>query len=284
MASGTKNKGGRASRGSVAATKPKPWGTIIAVVAVLALAVGVFGYAYIKISDSKKFLVTEENKDPSTQISDVVVKQYAGAQHVTPEQRVAYDQNPPFGGPHDAVWANCTGFVYPAAVRNESMVHSLEHGAIWITYNPDQVKDANLDKLKSKVEGVPYMMLSPYPNLDKPISLQAWGHQLKLENNPDDERIDQFIKSLRQNRYLTAESAGGSCDNPTFDTANPPPYVAEKPGPDAVTMDGKGAIEDSAENGQSPPMNPTTAPVPTSGAPASGAPSAAPTGAPPASQ
>ena len=207
MASGTKSKGNgsvKAARSSVVAKKGTPWGTIAAIVAVVLLAGGVFGYAYVQISNAKKFTVSEENKDPSTNIDGVVRKDYPPGLHVKPEQRVAYDQSPPFGGPHDGVWADCTGVVYPTAVRTENMVHALEHGSVWIAYNPDRVQGGELDKLKAKVDGQPFMMLSPYPGLDKPISLQSWGHQLKLDS-ADDERIDQFTKSLKRNRYQNPE-------------------------------------------------------------------------------
>jgi hypothetical protein len=40
--------------------------------------------------------------------------------------------------------------------------------------------------------------MAPYPGLDKPISLQAWGFQLKVDN-ADDSRIDDFITNLKQN-------------------------------------------------------------------------------------
>ena len=40
--------------------------------------------------------------------------------------------------------------------------------------------------------------MSPFAGLDKPISLQAWGYQLKVDN-ADDGRIDEFISALRQN-------------------------------------------------------------------------------------
>ena len=40
--------------------------------------------------------------------------------------------------------------------------------------------------------------MSPVDDLDKPISLQAWGYQLKVDN-ADDARIDEFIKALRMN-------------------------------------------------------------------------------------
>jgi hypothetical protein len=269
-ASGAKGKSARTARASVVSNRPKPWGTIIAVIAVLGLAAGVFTYAFVQIHNKDKWTISDKNHDPSDNIAGVVKKDYPQGQHVTAQQRVAYDQSPPFGGPHDGIWADCTGVVYTTAVRNENMVHALEHGTVWIAYNPDQIKGPALDKLKSKVEGQTYMMMSPYPNLDKPISLQSWGHQLKLDS-ADDGRIDDFIKSLRANRFTTPEP-GGRCDpaDPTqFDVNKPPPFVGTPPtGANVVGMDGKGAqdAKQAEMNGE----------VPTSGAPASGA---APSGA-----
>jgi hypothetical protein len=293
MASGTKSKGAgapkgkasaakgksvrsaRAARTSVVSTKPKPWGTIIAVIAVLALAGGVFTYAFVQIHEKTKWVVSADNQDPSDQIPGVVKAKYEGSQHVDATQRVAYDKSPPFGGPHDGVWADCTGVVYTTAVRNENMVHALEHGTVWIAYNPDQIKDAALDKLKSKVEGQQYTMLSPYPGLDKPISLQSWGHQLKLDS-ADDTRIDDFINSLRGNQYQTPEP-GGRCDaaDPAqFDVSKPPPFVAEPPGADAVKMDGTGAKKGEDQGVPTAPAVPPASgatPPPSGQAPASGA-------------
>ncbi|MBB5960393.1 hypothetical protein FHS29_007016 [Saccharothrix tamanrassetensis] len=268
MTSGKKTKATRSSvaaaRSSVVAKKPKPWGTIIAVIAVLALAGTVFGYAYAQISEKNqreaalaKWNPSEENKDPSDQIQGVVKKDYKAGKHVQPTQRVAYDQSPPFGGPHDGAWANCTGIVYPKAVRTENMVHALEHGAVWIAYNPDRISGEPLDKLKKKADGQQYTMLSPYPGLDKPIALQAWGHQLKVES-ADDERIDQFIQSLRRNQYTYPE-IGAACDSNTFDIDNPPPFVVEAPGADAVPMDG--GTEDQAETGNQPGVPSDAAPT-----------------------
>jgi hypothetical protein len=272
MTSGKKTKAARSSvaaaRSSVVAKKPKPWGTIIAVVAVLALAGTVFGYAYAQISERNakeaalaQWTPSEENKDPSDKITGVVKQEYKQGKHVDATQRVAYDQSPPFGGPHDNVWADCTGTVYDKAVRNENMVHPLEHGAVWITYNPDQVSGEALDKLKARADGQPFTMLSPYPGLDKPVSLQSWGHQLKVDS-ADDERIDQFIQSLRRNQYTYPE-VGASCESPTFDVANPPAFVAEKPGADAVPMDG-GTDATAEENGTAPAASdaPTAASTP----------------------
>jgi hypothetical protein len=222
-----------------------PWLTIAAVVAVLALASTVFGYAYVRYADKTardaalaEWTPSESNRDPSLKIQGVATRDVGkGGNHVKPTQRVNYDSSPAFGGAHDGVWAACTGVVYDSPVRTENLVHSLEHGAVWISYNPDKLDDAGRQALRQKVDGQQYMALSPYPNLDTPISLQSWGHQLKLDN-PNDPRIDQFIRSLRQNQYTHPE-VGASCEamGPgQFDPSSPPPFDPTPPGPDAVPM------------------------------------------------
>ncbi|WP_116047843.1 DUF3105 domain-containing protein [Amycolatopsis palatopharyngis] len=278
MASGNKKKGTpkkavQAARGSVVTKKQTPWGTIIAVIAVLALAGGVFGYYYIASADKRAqsareeaaeaFVPSAENPDPSTKLAGIKIEQYEGSSHVLPTERVDYNQSPPFGGPHDGFWAACTGIVYPNGVRTENMVHSLEHGAVWIAYNPEQVTGEALEKLKLRVEGKPYTMMSPYPGLDSPISLQSWGHQLKVDS-VDDERIDQFIAALRLNQNTYPE-VGATCDavGPgQFDPDNPPPFNPAPPGPDAKPMDYKGTggatPDDMTGNGGQQPSGPQT--------------------------
>ena len=234
MPSGKSSKAVRNARSVVTSTKPKPWGMVAAVLVVLVFAVGIFGYLFTRYEDRRAFTPTADNKDPSTQIEGVVIKNYGEANrgHIGPDKRVAYNQSPPFGGPHDATWAACNGVVYETAVRNENMVHALEHGAVWIAYNPDQVGGDALRTLQGKVDGERYTVMSPYPGLDSPISLQSWGHQLKL-TDANDPRIDQFVSSLRQNQYTHPE-VGASCDATgpgAFDQDNPPPYVpAPAPG------------------------------------------------------
>lgn len=254
-------KGGKGkTRSSAAVAKPKPWGTILIVVALLAFATGVFGYAYVQIDKSNEFKVSEENKDPSENIDGVVRISYEAGKHVKQNQRVAYDQSPPFGGPHDEAWASCEGFVYASPVRNENMIHMLEHGAVWIAYNPDKVAGAELDKLKNKVVGQNFVALSPYPGLDRPVSVQSWGHQLKVDS-VDDERIDQFVKSLKRNEFQNPEP-NANCNSlgpGAFDPDNPPPFDASPTPADAVKMDGTGATQQGIVNGQEAPP---AAPVP----------------------
>lgn len=109
---------------------------------------------------------------------------------------LTYKENPPVGGDHNGTWMRCKGDAYNAPIPSEHAVHSLEHGAVWITYRPDLPAD-QVKILTNKVRGIgDFIMMSPYPGLDKPISMQAWGYQLKLDNATDS-RVDQFIKALR---------------------------------------------------------------------------------------
>ena len=120
---------------------------------------------------------------------------------------------------------------------------------MWIAYNPQQITGDALNLLKVRVEGKPYTMMSPYPGLDKPISLQSWGHQLKVDK-ADDARIDEFIAALRSNPNGVYPEVGASCDalGPgQFDPDNPPPFDPSKPGPDAKPMDYKGTPNAQAD-------------------------------------
>jgi hypothetical protein len=241
MASGKTSKRARSSRPPAVRQRSISWGTVIAVLAVLVFAGGVLGYSVYEQHKKNEalgalaaFTPSEANHDPSKAIPGVEVVTFSGGIHVRPGDRVAYTHSPPFGGAHEFNWAACTGVVYPNAVRNENMVHSLEHGAVWIAYDPSKIDVSQLGVLRQKVDGKPYMMLSPYPGLDQPISLQSWGHQLKLAD-PADPRIDQFIQALRVNQFTHPE-VGASCDalGPgSFDQDNPPPFDPTPPGPGA---------------------------------------------------
>ena len=187
MVSGKNSKAVRNARAAVVTRRSVPWGLIAAIMAVVLFAGFIFGYAYLRNQENvdkaaalAPFTPTAQKQDPSTDIPGVQVVPYEGGQHIDAPTQVAYTHSPPMGGTHDSVWAACNGVVYPNPVRTENMVHSMEHGAVWIAYNPDQVSGDALGVLRQKVESQPYTLMSPYPGLDQPISLQSWGHQLKL--------------------------------------------------------------------------------------------------------
>lgn len=112
---------------------------------------------------------------------------------------------PPIGGIHDPFWQNCG--IYEEPVGDKHAVHSLEHGAVWITYHPD-LDAAAVEHLRDLARGEEYVLLSPYPNLQSPVVLTAWGVQLELDDAMD-ERVEAFI-DIYQEGPQTPEP-GASC-------------------------------------------------------------------------
>jgi hypothetical protein len=123
----------------------------------------------------------------------VIEYHYTDGQHQ--EGLIAYDLIPPAGGKHNPRWQNCG--VYDQPIASELAVHSLEHGAVWITYQPD-IAASEVTRLQTITRQSQYRLLSPYPNLPSPIVASAWGYQLKL-TKADDPRLMQFIKAYEQN-------------------------------------------------------------------------------------
>jgi hypothetical protein len=92
--------------------------------------------------------------------------------------QLTYRVTPPVGGVHNDSVQNCG--IYAQPVGNEYAVHSLEHGAVWITYRPDLPQD-QVEQLRNLVRGKGHALLSPYPGLPAPIVASAWGVQLRIE-------------------------------------------------------------------------------------------------------
>lgn len=178
----------------VKVTQGRAWGPIALFIAVGVLAVGIVGYGgWAAYRGSQPWeeraagidgIVNFRTSDPE------MVKQ---GNHQPGS--ITYTVQPPVAGPHNDLWQNCNGDVYDAPIANEHAVHSMEHGAVWVTYRSDLPRD-QVEVLAEKVRGNDYLLMSPVENLDAAVSLQAWGYQLKV-NDVNDGRIDDFIKTLR---------------------------------------------------------------------------------------
>jgi Protein of unknown function (DUF3105) len=136
---------------------------------------------------------------------------------------VKYAVLPPVGGPHNPVWMNAG--VYTKPVPTERAVHNLEHGAVWITYNPNlpaaDVKKLTAFVTKQKLipepasevgfsgESSRYIDLTPWTSNDlpSPIVISAWGYQLRV-TSPTDPRLQQFVDTFRYQQKYSPEYGG----------------------------------------------------------------------------
>lgn len=111
------------------------------------------------------------------------------------ESHPPYNSNPPSSGWHyaqPAPWG-----IKDQAVVDETLIHNLEHGGVWVAYHPERVDAATVEKLKEIARGFPSkVILSPRPANDAPIALVSWGRLTKLESF-DEEKIREFMTNNR---------------------------------------------------------------------------------------
>ncbi len=196
---GKSGGGGRSPVRPIKIKQGPGWGPIILFSTVGLIIVGIIGFGVYVLT--KPHPSWQQKADA---IPGIVNYRKIDPASLTYQQHqygpIKYKYSPPVGGTHNPNWMQCMGNVYDAPIASEHAVHSEEHGAVWITYRPDLPKD-QVAKLAAKVRGNDFMLMSPYPGLDKPISLQTWGYQLKVDN-ASDPRIDQFITDLRKNATM----------------------------------------------------------------------------------
>ncbi|RMI12607.1 DUF3105 domain-containing protein [Cellulomonas triticagri] len=125
--------------------------------------------------------------------------------HVT--TTVDYPQTPPAGGDHAAAWLNCG--VYTEPVPSENAVHSLEHGAVWVTYDPSLPAD-EIAALEALADNQSYVLVTPFEGMESPITITAWGYQLAVDT-ADDSRIPVFIQKYLLNPELA--EVGAPCSS-----------------------------------------------------------------------
>jgi hypothetical protein len=121
------------------------------------------------------------------------VETYAVESFSHTNEPVVYPQRPPVGGPHHPTWETCVFRDRPVA--NETAVHSLEHGAIWVTYRPDLAPE-EIAVLRRLAESRRDVLVSRWDeDLPAPVVVSSWGRQLKLES-ANDPRLLQFAQAF----------------------------------------------------------------------------------------
>lgn len=143
---------------------------------------------------------------PRSSDGEMVPSAESSARHV--EEPVSYAQTPPTEGDHHPVWWDCG--VYATEIPEEHAVHSLEHGAVWLSYRED-AEAADVDRLR-RVASRDYMLMSPHPRQAQRFVATAWGHQL-TQDELDVPAIEAFVREHRKSN--SAPEPGALCTNGT---------------------------------------------------------------------
>jgi hypothetical protein len=147
----------------------------------------------------------DDNREPA----GVVTYNYTGGDHSN--DPVDYTESPPVGGTHNPVWQTCA--YYDGVVASEHAVHSMEHGAVWITYRPD-VSDSDKQKLQNWAKDRTYLLVSEYDDQSSPFVFTAWNNQLPIDSLSDQEAT-QFMNYFIQGPQTPERGASCSGGNTT---------------------------------------------------------------------
>lgn len=120
----------------------------------------------------------------------------AAASHTAnPADLIIPEGQPPAGGPHFPTPQQAGAF--PEPIQDGNVIHSLEHGMIWISYNKDKASAADIAKLTSIQKAHSRdVVLSPRPENSMAIAVVSWGRLLRLDAI-DEKAINDFIDTNR---------------------------------------------------------------------------------------
>ncbi|MCM2391023.1 DUF3105 domain-containing protein [Streptomyces albipurpureus] len=178
------------------------------------LTIGISGVVVASLIGFGVYVMNKESEEQEQKVAEAKAPianeqtwdaKKLGRNHV--DKAVQYPMKPPVGGDHHHAWMNCNGDVYKESIPNENAVHSLEHGAVWVTYN-DKAAKADVEKLEKRVKGNQYTLMSPVKDQAGAIMLSAWGKQITAET-ASDPRVDRFLA-----KYVLGEQTpekGAAC-------------------------------------------------------------------------
>jgi hypothetical protein len=145
------------------------------------------------------------------------------------EGEVTYESNPPVSGQHNAIPGACG--VYSQPMPEEDFVHTLEHGAVGLLYQPD-LDEEQIKQIEAIVKDQESHMFSmPYPQLEDPIVVTAWAHLMRLDD-VDEAAITEFIDVFRQAGDAPESAECPLTQDDTFeDRPTPSPSRSGQPEP-----------------------------------------------------
>jgi hypothetical protein len=153
--------------------------------------IGLSVVAAVVVVGALGFVVVD--KAVADELPGVSQQAYEGRDHVESGQTVTYVTATPTSGTHAASSPRCG--IYSQQMPAEFAVHSLEHGAAVIWYQPSLGTEevSGLEAIVNRFDD--RVILSPNAELIQPVVATAWN-RLKAYDGADPE-LEQFITTYR---------------------------------------------------------------------------------------
>lgn len=132
---------------------------------------------------------------------------------------VSSEMTPPVQGTHSSTPAPCG--VYGSLVADEELVHSLEHGAVGLLFDPTRATPEDIKELEAIASDADENVLSaPYEGMEPVFAIASWGERMDLDEL-DIAAVNEYIDTFAGK----GPEPGQTCPN-TVDT----PYTPAESG------------------------------------------------------
>lgn len=116
------------------------------------------------------------------------------ASHVA-DGSLSADALPPTGGPHSSVPQRVAS--YDSPIEDGNAIHALEHGVVWISYQPDLLTADDIEALERvRSDFSRDVILSPRPANSDAVVAASWERRLILDD-VDSELLREFVATNR---------------------------------------------------------------------------------------
>jgi len=174
--------------------------TLTIVILAAGAVVGLGVAAFLLVSPDRAAVSSGDVAQSGTQTAatDLLIEEFpiVGQSHIRQGEPGGYNSNPPTSGGHfgsPRPWG-----VFGQPIADESAVHNIEHGGIWITYDPE-LDAASVRQLRDIAAQYPNaVLMSPRPENDSQISIVSWGRMMNLDE-VNTAAIDRYVRTYVNN-------------------------------------------------------------------------------------
>ena len=123
-----------------------------------------------------------------------LLSESGSGRHVT--SQVNYPTRPPVSGEHAGQPTSCGKFGEP--LPDENLVHTLEHGAIGLFFDPQQADQEDIERLEGVVDDYEsHVFSAPYEQMPSAFAIASWGEMMRLDEL-DLPAVREYIDTFRQ--------------------------------------------------------------------------------------
>lgn len=162
--------------------------------AVVILVLALFAFLIIWLTKKSPKQTEFEQKVKGVSLGNKVQDfSIEGRAHIPLGTDVSYQTNPPTSGDHLGQ-AQDWG-IYSREIDDKAVVHSLEHGGIWISYKEINDEDKSILESVAK-ENSQSVIVSPRSENDAKIAVVSWGKMMKFDK-ADKALIQKYINTYK---------------------------------------------------------------------------------------